>query len=131
MADGAGIGFVLEAGEGLGEGEGALVAVEAVSVADLLGFGFLGADNEHGGDFFELGVADLGPDFFGAGVERGAEAGGLEFLEDVGGVVGDLIGDGQHADLLGGEPEGEGAGEVLDEDAHETFHASRRGPGGS
>ena len=47
------------------------------------------------------------------------------------GVVVELLADRQDADLLGGQPERERAGEVLDQDAHEPLHASRTGRGGS
>ena len=50
-----------------------------------------------------------------------------KLVEDLLGVVGELVGDRQDADLLGGEPERERAGEVLDQDAHEPFHAAERG----
>ena len=54
-----------------------------------------------------------------------------QLAQDLLGVVGELVADRQHAHLLGGQPEREGAGEVLDQDAHEPLHASRTGRGGS
>ena len=87
----------------------------------MIGFFFL-ADDEHDGDFLELGVTDARADFFGAGVEVGAQAGFLEGGEDFLGVGVEFFGDREDADLFGGEPEWEGTGEVFDEDSHEAFH---------
>ena len=100
----------------------------AVAVGDGLVLGLLGADDEHDRDLLELGVADLGADLLGPVVERGPEAGRHAAGSRTRcGVVGDLVGDRQHADLLRGQPEREGAGEVLDQDAHEPLHAAERG----
>ena len=57
--------------------------------ADALGGGFLFPDDEHVGDFLELGVADFGSDFFGFDIKRDANSGGLELVED---AVADLAG---------------------------------------
>ena len=51
----------------------------------------------------------------------------LRLCEDLGGVVGALVADREDADLFGGEPAGECAGEVLDEHADEPFHRTERG----
>src|SRR5688500_15552958 len=51
------------------------VAFLGVANADALGGGFFFADDEHVGDFLELGVADFGADFFGGVVEGSADAG--------------------------------------------------------
>ena len=56
-----------------------------------------------------------------------AEAGGFQLGFDLQGVFDGLLADGEDSRLLRGEPEREGAGEVLDEDAAEPLHAAERG----
>src|SRR5271156_1818154 len=53
------IDFGVEVGDELIQGAGAQVAFGAMAHGDGAGFGFFAADDQHGGDFFQLGVADF------------------------------------------------------------------------
>jgi hypothetical protein len=109
------------------EGNTAFVSFGADADAYAVGGGFLVAEDEDEGDFLEAEVADLGLHLAVGSVEFYAEASGFEALLD-GLGVGEMffVGDGNEAYLDGREPEGEGAGVVLDEDAEEAFYAAAR-----
>ena len=66
-------------------------------------------------------VADFGVHFFVAVVGFDPEAGGFEFGFELFGVGEMLFADGDEANLHGREPEREGTGIVLDEDAEESL----------
>ena len=72
-------------------------------------------------DFIDLGIADFAADFVAGKIRAATDAGGLESVEDLSGVFVLVLGDGQHAHLLGREPQREVAGKVLDENAHEAL----------
>lgn len=115
--------FVGDGGDELIERHGAQVFLCAKrSDGDGLRLGVAGADDEEVGDLHFGTVFDFGLDALVVGVAGRADADGFELGEDLGGVVVALFGDGEDADLFGGEPDGEGAGEVFDEDAYESFH---------
>ncbi len=116
----------MERGDDFGEGLGALVAFAAMADGDGAGFGFFCADDEHVGNFLELGVADFGRELFVAVVEMDANVVALESFGDVLGVVGDFFADGADLDLHRREPEREGAGVVLDQDAEEAFDGTEQ-----
>src|SRR6266852_4524751 len=67
------VAFALEGFDEFGEGLGAQVALAAVADGDGASFGFLGADDQHVGNFLELRVADFGGQLFVAVVEMHAE----------------------------------------------------------
>jgi len=90
-------------------------------------FGFFVAHDEDVGGLEVGEVADFAVHLFVAVVEFDAEAGGLEFGLDLTGVVVMALADGDEADLDGGEPEGECAGVVLDEDAEEALDGAKEG----
>ena len=84
------------------------------------------ADDEHVGDAGEAGETDFRADLVGVAVHGDADAG---LREAGGGGFGELqrfFRDGQDADLFGGEPGGELALEMLDEQAGEAFHGAER-----
>ena len=122
----AGCDFLLERIDDFGEGLGAEVAFAAMADGDGAGFGFFCADDEHVGNFLELGVADFCGELFVAVVEMNADVVALESFGDVLGVVGDFFADGADLDLDGREPEREGAGVMLDQDAEETFDGAEQ-----
>src|SRR5262249_21517076 len=66
-----------------GEGFRAEVAFAAVAEADGAGFRFFGADDEHVGNFLELGVADFGGQLFVAVIEMDTDAVVLQGFEYV------------------------------------------------
>ena len=74
-----------------------------------------------------LGAANLGADGIGLRVNNSTDLP----LFQVGGhlvrVIEEAFADRQDADLLGGEPGGEGAGIVLGEDAEEAFEGAEQG----
>ncbi len=88
------------------------------------GFLLFFAEHEHGVDFVHLGVADFAADFVAGKIRAATDAGALELVEDLPGVFVLMFGDGQHAHLFGREPQREVAGEVLDENAHESLEAA-------
>src|SRR5229473_3197694 len=117
----AGVDFALEGFDKFGEGLGAEVAFAAMANGDGAGFGFLGADDQHVGNFLELRVADFGGQLFVAVVEMRAEIVALQSFSDVLGVVGDFFADRADFHLHRREPQREGAGIVLDQDAEEAL----------
>lgn len=88
-------------------GSGVALAVDAD--ADVAGFEVAEAEDEHGVDLLLLGVLDLAFHIVGGDVEFGADAVLAQFGVDAFGVVDEFVfgADGEDADLLGGEPEGE------------------------
>ena len=111
----------MQRGDDIGEGLGAEVAFAAMADGDGACFGFFGADNEHVGDFLELGVADFRGELFVAIVEMDAKVVALEIFGDALGVVGDFLADGADLDLNGREPERKRSRVVLDQNAEEAF----------
>ena len=91
------------------------------------GLHLLAADHREIGDAVVARGADLGPELVGAGIGRGADAGLAQARHHLVRIGRLLVGDGQHADLLGREPERELAGEVLDQDADEALHRAEDG----
>src|SRR6266404_1838827 len=89
----AGIGLLPKRFDEFGEGLGAEVAFAAVADGDGAGFGFLGADDQHVGNFLHLRVANLGGKFFVTVVEMDADIVTLESFGDVPRVVGYLFAD--------------------------------------
>ena len=96
-------------------------AFAAGAHADCAGGFFLVAEDEDVRHLLVGEVADLGVHLFVARVGFDAEAGGFELGFDFGCVGGVLLADGHQADLHGREPEREGAGVVLDEDAEKSL----------
>ena len=92
-----------------------------VRTLTAVGGGFLVAEDEDEGDFLQAEVADLGVHLFVARSSSTRRPAASRLLCTCFGVVVVLFADGDEADLDGGEPEGEGAGVVLDEDAEEAF----------
>ena len=93
---------------------------------DGTGFGFFCADHEHVGDFLHLRVADLGGEFFIAVVEMDADVVALEGFGYVLGVIGYFVADRADFDLHGSEPEREGSGIVLDQNAEEALDGAKQ-----
>ncbi len=124
-----GVGFdeVDGAGEEVGKGDGALVALAAGADGDCAGFGLFVAHDEDIGGFLVGEVADFGVHLFVAGIDFNAESGGIELGLDRARVVVMPLGDGDEADLDGCEPEGECAGVVLNEDAEEALDGAEEG----
>ena len=108
---------------------GAEVAFAVFAEADGVGFQIAVADHEHGVHFHLLGTRDFRFDVVVAGVEFAADFFGAEFGLDGSGVFHErfLVANGEDADLLGREPEGEVAGVVLDEEADESLVCAERG----
>src|SRR5579863_3343224 len=98
-----------------------------MAYGDGAGFGFFCADDEHVGNFLELGVADFGRELFVAVVEMDANVVALQSFGGVLGVVGDFFADGADLDLDRSEPEREGAGVMLDQNAEEAFDGAEQG----
>ena len=91
--------------------------------ADVAGFEVAVAEDSHRVEFLLLGVGDLGFARVGAGVDGRADAFSAALGLDFPGLVHEriFVADREHADLLGGEPDGEVAGVVLDEETDETL----------
>ena len=106
-----------------------MVSFGAGTDAYGLGLCFFVAHDEDVGGFLVGEVADFGIHLFVAVVDFDAHAGGFEFGFDLCGVCVVAFADGDEAYLDGGEPEGEGSGVVLDEDAKKTFQQNRKGRG--
>ena len=103
------------------------VAALLMAHGDLPSLGFLLPDDEHVGHLLQLGDANFCADLVGIQIERAAHAGGEELVIDTAREVIGLFADGHHAHLLGAEPCGECAREVLDEHAGEALHAAEGG----
>src|ERR1022692_3098036 len=99
-----------------------LVAPRAAAHAGCPGLGFLCAQDQRVGHLFHLGPADLGAQLVVVLVERGPDAPGPEPVEESAAVVERLLADGDEAHLLGREPDGEVAAEVLDQHPAEPLH---------
>ncbi|MFM1944954.1 MAG: hypothetical protein RI897_3936 [Verrucomicrobiota bacterium] len=97
---------------------------------DVAGVFFTSADDEHGMHLGLFGALDFAVNFVGTEVAFHADPGGAEFLDDGVGVIdeGFFITDGEDADLFRGEPEGEVAGVMFDEEADEAFVGSEGCP---
>src|SRR5712692_4040235 len=93
---------------------------------DGAGFGFLGADYEHVRNFLELRVADFCGQLFVAVVEVHTEIVALQSFGDVLGVVGDFFADRANFHLYRSEPQREGAGVVLNQNAEETLDGAEQ-----
>ena len=115
--------LVDEVGEGVG-GHGAEVAGALTADGDGVVVDFFFAEDEHEGVFAEFGVADFAADFFGAFVDGAAEVEVFELCEHVVSVVDVFFADGEDDELFWGEPEGEFAAGVFDEDSAEAFHGA-------
>lgn len=121
-SEGALVAFATEAIDDGLEGNGALVAFSADAEGDGTRLGLTVADDEHVGDFSELGVADLGVHSFVAVVDFDAEAVGTEGRGDLVGVWLVAVGDGDDDRLCWCEPEGEVAFVFFDEEGDHAFH---------
>src|SRR5260370_916740 len=119
--------FAVERFDDFGEGLGADVALAAMTDGNGAGFGFLGADHEHIGNFLELRVADFCGQLFVAIVEMDAEVVALQSFGDMFGVIDDFFADRTNFDLHGREPQRESAGVVLDQDAEEALDGAEQG----
>lgn len=116
------VAFATEALDDGLEGYGALVAFAADAEGDGASLGLAVADDEHVGDFSELGVADFGVHAFVAVVDFDAEAVGAEGRGDFVGVGLVAVGDGDDDRLCRCEPEGEVAFVFFDEEGDHAFH---------
>src|SRR6266478_5373748 len=122
----AGIGFLPKRFDEFGEGLGAEVAFAAMADGDGAGFGFLGADDQHVGNFLELRVADFGGQLFVAVIEVDANIVALQSFGDVLGVIGDFFADRADFHLHRREPQREGARVVFDQDAEEALDGAEQ-----
>ena len=94
---------------------------------DGAGFGFFGADDEHVGNFLELGVANFRGEFFVTVVEMDAGVVALQSVRDVLGVVDHFFADRTDFDLHRSEPERERARIMFDQDAEEALDGAEQG----
>ena len=97
------------------------VALSAAAHGDGAVLHLLVAHDELIGHLLHFGVEDLPAQLLLAEVRRGAEARRVHLIGKRLRVLGGAVGDGKHLDLLGREPHGELASEVLDEDGHEAL----------
>ena len=88
---------------------------------------FLVADDQHEGDLFHLSFPDFVADLLAAGIYLSPEPGGLQSLAELGGVVMGAVGHGQDADLLRSDPDGEGAGVLLQQQGQGPLVAAHGG----
>ena len=92
--------------------------------------GFRVAPHDHVRDLFHLGVADALAERLVPLVDLDAVAGAAKLPRERAGSFAVALGDRQHANLHGREPEGERTAVVLDQDADEALEASRTARGG-
>ena len=104
LLNATGVGFGAQGFDQFGEGFGAEVSFATVADAYAAGFGFLGTDDEHVGNFLELRVADFGGQLFVAVVEMDADAVVFQCFVDVPGVVHHFFADRADFHLYGREP---------------------------
>lgn len=114
--------------DNFGERLGTEVALAAMADRNGAGFSLFCADDEHVGNFLELGVADFCLELFVAVVEMDAKVVAFESFGDVLGVIGNFFANGANLDLDRREPQGECAGVVLDQDAEESFDGPKQRP---
>src|SRR5438445_5322676 len=124
LADTLFLDLTLKTGDEIRDGHGADIAVDTVADRHGAGALFLFADHEHVGNLLELSFTNLEADFFRTVIAGRPEAACFQFSLDTPAVVAELLTDGQDADLLGRQPEGEGAGKVLDQDADKALHGT-------
>ena len=111
----------------IGEGAWAEVALAAMADADGAGLGFLGADDEHVGNFLHLRVAYFRGQLFVAVVEMHANAVVLQRFVNVLRVFRYFFADRADFHLRRSEPQRECPGVVLDEDAKEALDGAEQG----
>src|SRR5271156_203279 len=121
LEDLAGIDFGAEVGDELVERARAQVAFRAVANGDGAGFGFLAADDQHVGNFFELGVANFGLQLFVAVVQMRTEARSFQFLRHLLRVVDEFSAYGQHGSLHWSQPDRKSPRVVLNQDSEESL----------
>ena len=104
-----------------------LVAGAAHPNRDGVRLGLALPDHRHVGDLADLPLADPVVQGGVAGVERRPDPGRPQPRHDLAGRRRLLVGDRQHPDLLGREPDRERAGEVLDQDGDEPLEGAAHG----
>ena len=90
-------------------------------------FKLLGTDHQHVGHLLLLGPPDLGAHALRLLVEADPEVGRAQGIMHALRVRQFLLGQRNHAHLLRGQPEREGATVVLDQDTEETLQAAQQG----
>jgi len=121
-------GLVGDPGRQVGDGHRAEVLAVAVADADLARAALLVADDDAVGNLRARALADAVADRLRATVDLDPDAGVAQRGGDLRGEVGVLgLRDGDDADLFRGEPDGEGARVVLDQEGDEALEGSEDG----
>src|SRR5690606_5739967 len=82
-------------------------------------------EDGHVRDRLHLRVADPVPERLRPGIQRGAQAGPAQLLDELLPRGPEFVRDGEHAHLLGREPRRERAAVMLEQPAHEALHGSQ------
>ena len=123
----AGIEFIPQAFKESVERE-ALSRSSAATARRHLPFLFLAiADHEHVGDFGQLGLTDLVPQFLVPVIDLGTQASSFEPVHDPSAVCFLALGESEHTDLDRGKPEWQGTTGVFEEDGDETLDRPQHG----
>ena len=109
------------------DADGAAITDREVPHREGVALRLAAAGHQHVGGLEQLGLADLVAQLFVAVVDLNAKALGAEAGRDGMAVVHLLIADRHDDGLHRGEPGGEGAGDMLDEDADEPLKAAEDG----
>ena len=118
--DGAGRDFVFKGGYEIRDGARAEIAFAAMADADRTGFGFLGTDDEHVGNFLKLRIADFRRQFFVAFVQMDAERRDFSKFRR-GGLQNRYLFADRQIPPGRGKPQRKRPGIVLDQNAEEAF----------